>query len=42
MHTRKVEKVIRLLVKHVAGIKFDRLALACFASYMLVEARGLV
>ena len=39
--TRNVEKVIRLVLEKVAGIKVDRLPSECFARYMLVEARGL-
>ena len=39
--TRNVERVIRLVLEKVAGIKVDRLPSECFARYMLVEARGL-
>ena len=39
--TRNVERVIRLVLEKVAGIKVNRLPSECFARYMLVEARGL-
>ena len=39
--TRNAERVIRLVLEKVAGIKVDRLHSEGFARYMLVEARGL-
>ena len=39
--TRNAERVIRLVLEKVAGIKVDRLPSECFGRYMLVEACGL-
>ena len=36
-----VEKVIRVVLKQLAGVEVDRPSKATFAKYMLIEARGL-
>ena len=40
--TRNVEKVIRLVLERIAGVKVDRLTSECFAKYFLVEASELI
>ena len=41
LSTRNVEKVIKLVLEKLAGIKCDRLLKSTFSKYMLIEARGL-
>ena len=40
--TRNVEKVIRLVLERIAGVKVDRLTSECFAKYFFVEASELI
>ena len=40
--TRNVEKVIRLVLERIAGVKVDRLTSESFAKYFFVEASELI